>query len=387
MTKTFAADGGLKSRFTTALALASLLGGGCSSSGKPADGGAKTDGAAASAAVVYVSGYDEPSIGIYRFEGGALTATGSAPAGMAPSYIAFAPSRKFLYASDEVEASTVTGYAIGADGALTRLDTVATGGKGTAHLAISPDGQWIVAANYDSDSITVLGLNADGTVGAPSDEQAGCPSAHNILFDPSGKFVLAACKSDRMNGPDDPKKDPPRILQFGFAQGKLSPSAPAAVMFGADPRHLTFDAAHKHLYVMTEATNALYWFDYDAANGLIANPQMVSALEAGGTMGAGGHLAFGGPFLYVANRTDGSLGVFAIAAGGKPTSLATQHTGAAWVREFAFDPSGKYLIAGNQMASTVTVFGIDAVSGKLTPVGTPTTVKGHPAMVAILPLP
>jgi len=38
--------------------------------------------------------------------------------------------------------------------------------------------------------------------------------------------------------------------------------------------------------------------------------------------------------------------------------------GAAFVREFAFDPTGKYLIAANQMASTVTVFSVDAATGK-----------------------
>jgi 6-phosphogluconolactonase len=349
--------------------------------------GGSPDAATTSKVAVYVSGYDEPSIGIYGFAVGTLTSTGSAPAGMAPSYIAVAPSKKFLYASDEVEASTITAYAIGAGGALTKLNTVPTGGKGTAHLAISPDGKWILSANYDSDDLSVLALNADGSVGAKSDMQSGCPSAHNILFDPSGNFVLAACKSDPMVAPTDPKKDPPRILQFAFAAGKLTASNPAAVMFGADPRHLTFDASHKHVYAMTEAMNALYWFDYDSATGKVSNPQMVSTLDAMAKAGAGGHLAFNGGFLYAVNRTDNSIAIFSVDGTGKPTSVGLQRMGTAWIREFAFDPTGRYLIAGNQMASTVTVFSVDAATGKLGPVGTPVTVKGHPAEVVVLELP
>ncbi|HXU79847.1 MAG TPA: beta-propeller fold lactonase family protein [Polyangia bacterium] len=360
--------------------------GGAPTGGSGGAGGsdAGAGGAAASKVVVYVSGYDDASIAVYGFQAGTLTARTSAPAGMAPSYLTVAPSKKFLYASDEVEASTVTAYAIGADGGLTKLNTVATGGKGTSHLAISPDGKWIVAANYDSDDVSVLGLNADGSVGAKSDQQPGCPSAHNILFDPSGNFLLAACKSDPMVMPTDPKKDSPRILPFAFAAGKLTAGAP--VTFGADPRHLAFDASHKHVYAMTEAGNALYWFDYDSATGKVSNPQMVTALDAGAKPGAGGHLAWNGSFLYAGNRTDGSIAIFSVDASGKPSSVGWQKTGTAWIREFAFDPSGKYLIAGNQMASTVTVFAVDA-AGKLTAAGTPTTVKGHPAMVLVLELP
>jgi 6-phosphogluconolactonase len=374
---------------TSSLALLTALLFGCGSSSGHADAGmgtggdAGSDGAAAGKVMVYVSGYDEASIQVYTFQAGALTAMGSVPAGTAPSYTTMAPSKKFLYASDEIEASTVTAYAIGADGALTKLNTVATGGKGTAHLAVSPDGKWIVTANYDSDDVSVLGLNTDGSVGAKSDQQPGCPSAHNILFDPSGNFLLAACKSDPMVMPTDPKKDPPRILQFGFAAGKLTNATP--VMFGADPRHLTFDAAHKHVYAMTEAMNLVYWFDYDGATGKVSNPKMVSALDTGAKPGAGGHLAFSGAYLYAGNRIDNSLAIFSVDATGKPTSAGWQKTGFDWVREFSFDPSGKYLLAGNQMAGTITVFSVDA-AGKLTQVGTPTMVKGHPAAVTVLAL-
>jgi 6-phosphogluconolactonase len=243
--------------------------------------------------------------------------------------------------------------------------------------------KWIVTANYDSDDVSVLALEANGSVGARSDQQPGCPSAHNILFDPSGNFLLAACKSDPIVMPTDPKKDPPRILQFAFAGGKLTAATP--VMFGADPRHLTFDATHKHVYAMTEAMNLVYWFDYDGTTGKIANPKMVSALDTGGKAGAGGHLVFGGSFLYAANRIDNSLAIFSVDASGKPSSAGFQKMGVDWVREFSFDPTGKYLLAGNQMAGTITVFSVDA-SGKLTQVGPPTMVKGHPAAVTVLAL-
>ncbi len=106
---------------------------------------------------------------------------------------------------------------------------------------------------------------------------------------------------------------------------------------------------------------------------------MISALPAGGMVGAGGHIAFGGAFLYVANRTDGSIGIFSIGAGGKPQNGSWQRMGAADVREFSFDPTGKFLVAANQTASQVTVFAVEGGTGKLTPVGTPTMVASQAA--------
>jgi 6-phosphogluconolactonase len=158
-------------------------------------------------------------------------------------------------------------------------------------------------------------------------------------------------------------------------------------MFGADPRHMTFDAAHKHLYVCTEETSQIFWFDYDATSGKISNPQMLSALDAGGMPGAGGHIAFNGPFLYVANRSDRSIGIFSVDAAGKPQSVGWQRMGAVDVREFSSDPSGKYMIVANQTPSQVTVFKIDGASGKLTPVGSPLAAKSQASAVTIVGLP
>jgi 6-phosphogluconolactonase len=192
--------------------------------------------------------------------------------------------------------------------------------------------------------------------------------------------MLAACKSDS-------GKASPRILQFSFAGGKLTPNTPAAVMFGADPRHMTFDAARKHLYVVTEDSNQLFWFDYDSSAGKISNPQMISALPAGGKVGAGGHIAFGASFLYVSNRSDNSIGIFSIDASGKPQNGAWQKMGTNDAREFSFDPTGKYMIVANQTPSQVTVFSMDASSGKLTPVGTPTATKSQASAVTIVGVP
>src|SRR5438270_486518 len=83
------------------------------------------------------------------------------------------------------------------------------GGDGAAHLAVSPDGKWIISSNYDSASVSVNALKDDGSVGARSDNKTGCTAAHNARFTASGAFVTVACKDANL------------LALYSFAGGKL----------------------------------------------------------------------------------------------------------------------------------------------------------------------
>jgi 6-phosphogluconolactonase len=73
--------------------------------------------------------------------------------------------------------------------------------------------------------------------------------------------------------------------------------------------------------------------------------------------------------------------MFAIGADGKLTASGHEPTRGKTPRNFAIDPSGKFLLAANQDSSTIAVFRIDEKTGKLTPVGDPAAV---PTPVSIL---
>jgi 6-phosphogluconolactonase len=59
--------------------------------------------------------------------------------------------------------------------------------------------------------------------------------------------------------------------------------------------------------------------------------------------------------------------------------------GGVFPRGMGIDPSGRWLIIGNQTSGTVTVFGIDADTGKLTPTGQKFNV-GSAVDVKFLPI-
>jgi len=69
---------------------------------------------------VYVGGY-RPEISIFRLDqaAGKLTPVGHVPAGTAPSFLAWDPARKNLFAVDEIDSGQVLAFAIdGATGLL-----------------------------------------------------------------------------------------------------------------------------------------------------------------------------------------------------------------------------------------------------------------------------
>jgi 6-phosphogluconolactonase len=92
-----------------------------------------------------------------------------------------------------------------------------------------------------------------------------------------------------------------------------------------------------------------------------------------------------GRFLYVSNRGEDSLVVYAIDAKTGELTLRQRTPSRGRVpRFFTFDPSGRWLIVGAQEGGTLSVFGVDEKSGELTPKGEPVPLA-KPMGVVFLP--
>src|SRR4051794_40150831 len=114
----------------------------------------------------YVGTYTRgDSKGIYFFHFDPATGEMSKPELAAevanPSFLAIHPNRKFLYAVSELgndgkSNGAVTAYAIDAkSGALTKLNSVSSGGGGACHLVVDKTGKSLMVANYGTGSAAI----------------------------------------------------------------------------------------------------------------------------------------------------------------------------------------------------------------------------------------
>jgi 6-phosphogluconolactonase len=345
--------------------------------------------------LVYVGTYTRSgqSDGIQVFErdpaSGKLSHLHSIPE-VDPSFLAFAPDRRFLFAVSELrlmdgaESGHVVSYAIDQDtGNLAQLSRQPTGGGEPCHLTTDPSGKHLLVANHEDGSVAVFPIDADGKLGpashkeqhegsGPGPTQQG-PHAHFVTFDPTRQRIMV----------NDKGIDKIMIYRLDAETGTLSPNDPpfATLHAGAAPRHLAFHPNGRYAYVNGEADLTITAFAYDGATGALTELHYLSTLPEGTT---GERLSTAqilvepsGRFVYVSNRGHDSIAIFAIdQATGRLTAVGHEPTQGRTPRNFAIDPSGTFLYAANQNGNTIVHFKIDPQTGHLMPTGDVTEVGG-----------
>ncbi|RAF06032.1 beta-propeller fold lactonase family protein, partial [Burkholderia multivorans] len=153
-------------------------------------------------------------------------------------------------------------------------------------------------------------------------------------------------------------------------RGLISPTDTryTPVKGGAGPRHLVFSTDGRFAYVTSELNASVEVFGYH--DGKLTPIETVSMIAPGfkGKVGGGAiHLSPDGRFLYVSNRGDANeIVIYAVnQADGRLKTVGRQSSLGRTPREFLIDPTGKWLIVGNQDSDTFYVFGRDVGSGQL----------------------
>jgi 6-phosphogluconolactonase len=343
--------------------------------------------------LLFVGTYTEKeSKGIYayRFDAvsGELTSLGVAAESANPSFLAIDPSRRFLYAVNEVQnykgasSGALSAFAInlGTDdrqnGNLSLLNKVPSRGADPCYIAFDKTGKYALVANYTGGSVAVFPVQSDGHIGEPSafvqhrgsslnkKRQEG-PHAHWIETTPDNRFAIAV----------DLGLDELLVYHFDASKGSLTPNDPpyASLDPGAGPRHLAFHPSGKFAYVVNELQSSITAFDYDPSRGALEKFKTVSTLPkgfSGSNDTAEIRVHPNGRFLFASNRGHDSIAVFSI----------DNHTGALTLvdhfptqgktpRNFEIDPTGKFLFVANQDTNNIVVFRIDPNNGGLTPTG------------------
>jgi 6-phosphogluconolactonase (cycloisomerase 2 family) len=291
------------------------------------------------------------------------------------SYLAASPDQRFLY-SVHGDADYATAFALdGETGQAKPINRAATGGRNGVSQAVDPGGRFLVVANYASGSVAVLAIAPDGSLrdqhqlvalpGEPGPHRTEQKSSHphDVVFDPSGRFVLV------------PDKGLDRVFVFRFdgATGRLSPAEPDSVKSrpGAGPRHLAFHPKRPVVWVLNELDSTTSTCRWDV--GTLTPIQVITTLPTdfvGTSKTAEIAVSPDGGFVYCSNRGHDSVVIHAVdAADGSLTATGWQATQGRGPRFIGLDPAGRFLHAANEQGDTIVTFRVDPGSGKLTPSG------------------
>ncbi len=352
--------------------------------------------------LVYIGTYTEhgsKGIYAYRFDvrTGRATALGLAAESVQPSFLTVDAGGHFLYAVNEIDtyqgrpAGAVSAFAIdAASGKLSLLNQVSSRGPGPAHIALDQAGKYALVSNYNLGSVAVFPVLKDGRLGEASafvqhhgvgvdKERQEQPHAHAVAMSSDNRFALVA----------DLGLDQVFAYPFDSAKGTLgqNPDITKAKP-GAGPRHLVFNSKGTLLYVINELQSSVTTYAYDAANGGLRELSTISTLPngfSGDAAAAEIALHPSGKFLYASNRGPDSIAVFSIAAEGSLSHVEFVPVDGKTPRNFAIDPTGSWLLVGDQESDKVVVFRINGKTGRLTSTGQVLQISS-PACVTFVPL-
>lgn len=328
---------------------------------------------------------------VYRFDG----ATGKAKLlshthGVCnPSYLAVAPDGHHVYACTESRMAgmgSVSAFDFDRNaGRLRFINKVPSGGDNPAYVSVDSSGRWVVVANYTGGSFSVCRIGADGGLSpwvqrlafsghGINPQRQDRSHVHSAVFSPDLRHLyIQDLGLDRISMyPFDADAGP----KAGSAGGLASPldttgikrfSIPA----GAGPRHLTFGPGGHFAYLIEEMGGMVDVYHYDPVTGVLDSLQRIAAhpdTASGSWRSSDVHLSPDGKFLYASNRAETTITIFSVdKEKGTLRRIAYERTFGREPRNFTIDPTGNWLLVGDQDSNGIVVYRIDKTTGDLKP--------------------
>lgn len=325
----------------------------------------------------YTSDGKPNGIHVYRFntQSGDFTAEQPVTELANASYLAISSDRKNVYAVSEGNGGSVNAYVFNpVNGALSFMNKVPA--QGPAYVSVDNKKQVVFAGNYGGGNVTAIHLHKDGSLeeaGVQTMQHEGSsvnkarqekPHVHSVVLSPDERYLLV------------PDLGTDKVYQYKVNATKEQILTPAAEPFlavnpGGGPRHLVFHPNGKYAYLVLEMQGAVLAMDYQ--NGKLEAKQTTSMVThgfKGSLSGADIHISPDGKFLYASNRGDANeIAIFSINKLGMLSLIGRQPVLGKMPRNFAIDPTGKFLLVANQVTNDIIIFKRNPRTGLLTPTG------------------
>jgi 6-phosphogluconolactonase len=297
------------------------------------------------------------------------------------SFMAVHPQSGFVYAVNETEefnGKPGGGVSVVAFDSGTRdfhlLNQQSSGGTNPCYISIDKTGRFALVANYESGSVSMLPIRADGRLMPVSDEvlhvgssvhldRQTSPHVHCIIPDPTNRFAIAV----------DLGMDKLIIYQMDLDSGKLHMYGEIPVEAGAGPRHLIFDSSGRYAFLLNELNSTVNVYRYDLDKGSFDKLQTISTLPenfSGENYCGDLCLSLNEEHLYASNRRHDSLVCFKVDTGSKQLTYQSRiPSNGKDPRILTIDPNSRFIVAAHQKSRNAIVYRIDPLTGDLSATG------------------
>ena len=328
-----------------------------------------TGGGGTTSNLVYVANQAANSIGGFAIGTGKLTAVTNSPVATTykPLTMVVNPANTLLYVG---AANGIFVYFINSDGSLTTPSTGSQpAGVFATSLAVSPDGQWLIALDGTTQQLDIFQINATtgglSSVTSPATYsiQSGVWQPSEVQVSPDGTLIFAA-----LGTAGD------AVFTFNTATGVATSSQSLQTGNAATGDYgLAINSKTTYVYIARSGTNGGVAV-YSIGSGGSLTPVTGSPFAAGnGTFSV--VLDITGTYVYAANRTDGTVSGYTIVPSTTTAALSltplsgSPYTSGSAVQALGVDSTGKYLLAvAVNGGPDLTMYSFDiTVPGKLDP--------------------
>lgn len=322
-----------------------------------------------------VGGFAKPgekglSVMEFNNRNGKLKIVSQTDVGPNPSYFCYSEKRKLVYVLNEVmEFNGSFGGGLSSfaydekSGVLQKQNELLIPYGGPCYISMSPDSGFLFIASYPNGSVSVVKLDESGLPQSVSDTILFNKSApdqshgHMMKSDPSGKKIYVT----------DLGLDRITVYDFNPASGKLNLSQNGTIDLpkGSGPRHFVFNSDGSKMYLINELGKTIMVFDNSEKEGLklVQTVPTVRKDFIYDNYCADIHIGKDGKYLYGSNRGENTIVTFRIENDGSLTLAGHTSCGGNWPRNFTIDPSGKFILVGNQKSDSISVFKLDGNTG------------------------
>lgn len=251
------------------------------------------------------------------------------------------------------------------------VDTYLTPGSSPAYVGINREKHLLYTANYHTGVITVFSYEDNGkltelaadthtaqTLGPRPEQEDG---AHPHFFDetPAGNLVCCDLGNDTVE------------FYHLDENNHLKHLATYKSEAGFGDRHIVFSKDGNYFYVAGELSSKVNVIKFDEQNWKFEDVATYSTIPEDWTEHNGAaaiRISKDGKFIYVSNRGNDSIVVFAVNDDHTLKLVQRISVNGEFPRDFNWDPSEKYVVVTNQNTNNATLYLRNPGNGCLTPI-------------------